>query len=186
MTDSEIVMRFIARDEAAVASAREKYGERLMALAKNITGDNGIAEECVSDALFTAWNSIPPNEPHEYLLPYLCRIVRNTAVSRMRAERANKRSAAIVELTHELEECLPSPASVEDEAAGNELKAFIARFVEGLPEEKRSVFVLRYWYFESVEAIAKKRGISLSKVKTLLHRTRKELKKLLEKNGYEV
>lgn len=44
----------------------------------------------------------------------------------------------------------------------------------------------RYWYFDSVEDIAKRFGFGQSKVKMMLFRTRKKLKEILEKEGYQV
>ncbi len=48
------------------------------------------------------------------------------------------------------------------------------------------LFVRRYWYFDSVEALEKRFGYSKSKVKTELFRTRKKLAEYLKKEGYEV
>ena len=42
----------------------------------------------------------------------------------------------------------------------------------------------RYWYTDSIEEIAQRYGISISKVKTRLFRTRNELRSFLEKEGY--
>ena len=53
-------------------------------------------------------------------------------------------------------------------------------------EEQQNVFVRRYWYFDSVEQIAKVYGFSQSKVKTMLFRMRADLKNHLEKEGYDI
>lgn len=52
-----------------------------------------------------------------------------------------------------------------------------------LSAEKRIIFVRRYWYFNSITEIAEGLSISESKVKMTLSRTRKELRKDLEKEG---
>jgi RNA polymerase sigma-70 factor (ECF subfamily) len=41
------------------------------------------------------------------------------------------------------------------------------------------IFVRRYFYSDPVDAIAKRLGISVSKVKTSLYRTREELRRVL-------
>lgn len=59
-------------------------------------------------------------------------------------------------------------------------------FLGGLDEEKRNMFVRRYWFLDSVADIAKRYGISESKVKTTLFRCRNRLREYLNKEGYTV
>ena len=58
------------------------------------------------------------------------------------------------------------------------------RFLEGLPEEKRKIFMRRYWYVSSVKEIAEDFDITESKVKMILLRTRNKLKQVLVKEGF--
>ena len=48
----------------------------------------------------------------------------------------------------------------------------------------RRTFLRRYWYGDSLEDIARRYGDSISKVKSLLHRTRKGLREHLIREGY--
>lgn len=52
--------------------------------ADNILDDPQDAEECVNDAWLGAWNSIPPQRP-DPLRAYVCRIVRNLSLKKLRA-----------------------------------------------------------------------------------------------------
>lgn len=67
-----------------------------------------------------------------------------------------------------------------------ELRRILERFLEGLSKESRLIFLRRYLYVESVAEIAQRYGISESKVKTQLHRTRKKLHTCLEKEGIDL
>lgn len=96
----------------------------------------------------------------------------------------DKRSAELTELTRELESAIPSPSSTEGEFESRELSRAISDFVRGLPDEKRAVFVLRYWHMYSVKQTANELGFSEGKVKSLLFRAREDLKKYLKKEGY--
>lgn len=183
MRDEEIVGLFLARDEAAISAVKEKYGPRLKSVAMRILSDEGAAEECENDAYFEAWNRIPPHEPSGYLFAFLAKIVRASALNRAKAMGREKRSAALVELTLELESVLPSPASTAGEAEARELTRAINAFLRTLPDEKRAVFVQRYWYALSVKEIAARYSMSEGKVKTLLFRARELLKKFLKKEG---
>ncbi|MDD5945854.1 MAG: sigma factor-like helix-turn-helix DNA-binding protein, partial [Clostridia bacterium] len=56
----------------------------------------------------------------------------------------------------------------------------------GLKKESRIYFVRRYWYADSIADIAKRYGVSESKVKSSLFRTRNALRVHLEKEGIEI
>lgn len=186
MNDQLIVELYLARDEAAIGETSAQYGLKLKRIAASILGDAHAAEECVNDVYLRAWNSIPPNEPRQYLFAYLARITRQIALSRLKTAGALKRSALLTELTAEMEECLPFGADTADEAEARELSRLINAFLAMLSAEKRAVFLRRYWYFDSIAEIAKSFGFRESKVKTMLFRMREKLRAYLEKEGYRV
>ncbi len=186
MNDREIIELFLERDQTAIERAQAEYGERLRRIALGVTGDAGLAEECVNDAYLEAWNRIPPNKPYGYLFAYLGRIVRFTAINRMEKENAKKRSAELGELTRELEECLPSSADTANEIEARLLMRTINAFLRTVPEQKRNIFIRRYWFFDPVERIAELSGKSVGSVKMTLMRLRKQLRAQLEKEGFTV
>ena len=61
------------------------------------------------------------------------------------------------------------------------LRELIVRFLGELSEEKRKLFLRRYWYGESVKELADAFGYRESKVKSILFRLRKQLWNELEK-----
>lgn len=183
MDDAKIVALFLSRDEAAIRMTAEKYGIRLMRLANNLLDDLCLAEECVNDTYFAAWNSIPPHTPTTYLFPFLARITRNFALDRCRERNRNKRNVFLVELTQEIEQCIPAQNDVDSQIDAQVLGAAISAFLWRIPQEPRNIFIRRYWYLDSVSAIAERFSISESKVKTTLFRTRKKLREYLVKEG---
>jgi RNA polymerase sigma-70 factor (ECF subfamily) len=62
----------------------------------------------------------------------------------------------------------------------------MAEFVRSRPNQKREVFVLRYFYMEQVIAIAKRLGVTEGKIKTDLKRMRDKLRLHLLEYGYTV
>ena len=83
-----------------------------------------------------------------------------------------------------MEQCLPGDVSVESELDRRELGRMLNGFLAGLPEDKRRVFLRRYWYMEPVGDIARRFGYSQSKVKSTLARCRTQLRAYLEQEGY--
>ena len=184
MEDDRIVELYLRRDEEAVRRTSEKYGNRLRALAHGIVRDRETAEECENDTYMRAWNSIPPHEPRGYLYAFLARITRHISLNICRDRARLKRGAIICELTAEMEQCIPAPDDTPCRLDELALGEAINGFLTGLAEEKRHIFIRRYWYLDSITDISRRFGISESKVKMTLSRCRDRLREQLEKEGY--
>ena len=184
MEDSQIIDLFWARDEQAIRETDAAYGRKLHVLADKIVCSHEDAEESVSDTYMKAWNTIPPQRP-SYFFAYLAKICRNFALDRMDWKNAAKRKAEVVTLTQEMEQCVPDP-SHERKLEGEEIGRLLDRFLAGLSQESRLIFMRRYWFTDSIKEIAARYGISESKVKTRLHRTRTKLQFFLESEGIYV
>ena len=186
MEDEKIVELYIHKDETAIQKTSAKYGQRLRALSLSIVDDWQTAEECENDTYMEAWNSIPPHEPKSYLYAFLARITRHLSLNCCRERNRLKRSAFISELSAEMEQCIPMPDDEECHIDNLVLQQAINGFLGTLSEEKRNVFLRRYWYLDSVAAISKRYALSESKVKTMLFRMRNRLRKYFEQEGYDL
>ena len=56
MEDEQIVDLFFRRDQGALRETERKYNRYLYAVAHRILGNHEDSEECVNDALLSAWN----------------------------------------------------------------------------------------------------------------------------------
>ena len=182
MDDIKIIDLFFARSELAIEALDGKYGAICHNLSRSILKDQQDAEECVNDAYLGVWNAIPPHRPNP-LSVFVCKIVRNISIMRYRANTALKRNSNYDSTMEELEDCLASSALVEDSLEEKELISIIEDFLRGLSQENRVIFLRRYWYAESIKEVAKNCGVSESKVKMSLHRTRKKLRAFLQEEG---
>ena len=71
--------------------------------------------------------------------------------------------------------------SADSELYRREMIAAINDFLGSLPEEKRKIFVRRYWYSDSVKDIAARMQMTENNVSVSLNRMRNQLRtKLLE------
>lgn len=184
MEDDRIIELFYARKETALAELSTKYGALCSKVAGNILNNRRDVEECLNDAWLGAWNTIPPQNPNP-LSTYICRIVRNLAVAKYYSNTAKKRNSFYDAALDELEGCIPSASSVEDEIAEKELSILLDRFLGTLDRENRVIFVRRYWYADGIPEIAERMGISCNNVSVRLSRIRSQLKRFLKKEGYE-
>ena len=76
-----------------------------------------------------------------------------------------------------------TPEGALDRAA---FQAALDGFLDALPQRNRSLFLRRYWYLDSVEALAKRFSMSRTQVTTTLHRLRQRLRVHLEQEGFDL
>jgi RNA polymerase sigma-70 factor (ECF subfamily) len=183
MTDEEIVDLYWQRSETAIQATEEKYGSYCLTIASHMLMDLQDAEESVNDTYMKAWNAMPPERPSVLRL-FLGKITRRLSLNRLRERNAAKRGGGEVPaVLDELAECVPSGQNVENEILAKELASVIAGFVSKLPQDERRIFILRVYELMPVKEIAERLSFSESKVKTTLHRTRKKLAEVLEREG---
>ena len=183
MDDKQIIDLYWARSERAIEETDIKYGKLCHRIAFNILANLQDSEECVNDTYLKAWSVIPPKRPVK-LAAFLGKITRNLALNRYEKYTAEKRGGGEVPAAlDELTECIPDPDSLERVVDNRILVDKLNVFLEGLPAEARKIFLRRYWEVCSVRQIAEIYGISESKVKVSLFRTRGKLRTFLEQEG---
>ena len=184
MEDSRIIELLFQRSEAALEEAEMKYRAYCFSIAVRMLKNSEDAEECVNDALLALWNSIPPNRP-EKLSAYLATLTRREAIRILRKEATQKRGTGQELLPiDEMEELVAGGSNPEAAAEQKELTAALQSFLQTLPDEQLTMFIDRYWYWDTVPEIAARTGCRESRVKMILHRLRKQLKQKLEREGY--
>lgn len=194
MNDQELIKLVAARDETALAELEAKYAKRLGGIARGILRNEEDVSECLNDVYLKAWNSIPDAAPDD-LGAWLSTLCRNTALSRVRDDNAQKRIPP--DLLVPLEEA--EAVDVLRTAGGNEtaaiaesrseeerIKAVVNAYAAALPEKDRKVFVARYYYDAAVKEIARRLGMPGGTVKSTLHRLRTGLARRLKEEGIDV
>lgn len=184
MTDEEMIQLLHARDEKGLDALRKKYGMLLKSVAYGILRSAQDAEECESEALLRAWNSIPPAKP-EHLTGYLCQIARRAALDRYDYNNAAKRSGESLPLD-ELAEYISGGGDAAERLSESELTRLLNSFLMAQESDTRVIFMRRYWFGDTTAEIAKRLHVSQSMVKSRLSRTLKKLRDYLRKEGYDL
>ena len=185
MEDARIVEMYFDRDENALKETEKKYGKYCHHIAYNILHSELDAEECVNDTYLRAWGAIPPHRPGR-LSTFLGKITRNLALNRYQRDHAQKRGSDVDIAIDELAEIIPDPESLTDNEDSGAISEVLNCFLESLPQNVRVIFVRRYWYMCRISDIAVGLGISESRVKVTLHRTREKLRAYLKKEGIDL
>lgn len=178
----EYIVALEARDERVLALVQKSYGRLLRSLGKNLHMSDADTEECISDALLSLWNTIPPAKPTS-VRTYLCRLMRSAAVDRIRYNSAEKRDGTVLlDTEHELADITDLEKNVIDRILLSEI---LNEFLKEQTPKNREIFIRRYYEFDSTRSIAHDLFMTDAAVRKRLSRMRDELKELLGKWGYD-
>ena len=182
MDDRKLLELLWSRAEGAIEALAAKFGRRLHTTAMNILNDPRDAEEAVNDTYLAVWDAIPPARP-EPLCAYVYKVGRNTALKLLRSRTAQKRNSGYDLSLEELAQTLPA-GTLEEQLDSQSLGQAIDRFLDTLPANDRVLFVRRYWFGDSVSALAAQRYTTPGAMSVHLHRIRQRLKDYLNKEGF--
>lgn len=185
MDDREIILLYEKRDERAIAQTIDKYSAYCRTIASGILSSPQDVEECLNDVWNRVWDHIPPQKPTNLRI-WIGRIVRNLALNYHARNRAQKRDSGMCILLSELEDCLPSPDTAQKALEGQELTAFLNRWLETLPREDRILFLRRYWNGEPLKQLEAEYARSHGSLAKRMYTLRLNLKQALEKEGYTI
>ena len=184
MNDQRIVELYCERDEQAIKETAAKYGKLCHSIAYNILNNHQDAEECVNDTYVGVWNAIPPTRPNNFMA-FICKIARNLSLKRLEFMKREKRSAEVLLSLDELASILPD-SRCELDASVEHVGKLISKFLRVQKEDARNVFIRKYYFFDSIEEIARRFGFTESKVKNMLFYTRNKLREYLIKEDVEI
>ncbi|MBS0276025.1 MAG: sigma-70 family RNA polymerase sigma factor, partial [Proteobacteria bacterium] len=149
LNDAELAARFAAKDPIAVRLITTRNNQRLYRTAWSIVKNRAEAEEVVQETYLRALGAIAKFEGRSSLSTWLTRIAINEALTRRRSaqRRANALNEKSVLVMDEYrEKLLGSPErrlSPEAELARKQLRSLLETAVADLPDNFRTVFVLR-------------------------------------------
>ena len=171
-TDEEIVDRVLAGDTALYEIIMRRYNQRLYRVARSIVRDDGEAEDVMQDTYVRAYQHLDQFSRLAPFSTWLTRIAVNESLARAR------RRSRFEQL--DLEEGDPqSPANPvepapnpEQSTSAAELGHLLEEALLSLPEQFRTVVMLRDVEELSTSETAEALGITEQNVKVRLHRAR--------------
>ena len=188
--DRELVERAQQGDGAAFAMLVERHQRQLYRLALRMTGSEADAQEVLQEAFLNAYQKLPLFRGEAQFSSWLYRIAANSALMRLRRKR--RAPDTLAEQPLELAgprfsaEGYLEPASnsdwsqrADEKMMSGELGAAINRAVADLPDDYRTVFLLKDVDGLSNEDIANALDLTVPAVKSRLHRARLALREKL-------
>ena len=187
--DAELAQRIGQRDERAFEAVMRAHNRMLYRIARSILKDDAEAEDAVQEAYFAAYRGIASFRGGAKLSTWLARIVINEAYGRLRKQ---KRAVVVPLEAAQRREGEPNPEegimpgeTVErpDAAAMRaELRRMLERRIDALPEQFRTVFVLRDVEEMSVDETAACLDVPAATVRTRAFRARALLREALSRD----
>jgi RNA polymerase sigma-70 factor (ECF subfamily) len=178
-SDDELVARVRAGELALFEELMRRHNTRVYRAARAIVRDDAEAEDVMQDAWVRAYEHLAEFEGRARFSTWLTRIAVHEALARVRR---SKRLTALDDQAQEAAMTTPIDASPEQQASDVEMLGVIERAVTALPDDFRSVFVLRAVEGMSGAETAECLGIAEETVKTRLHRARARIQEQLQKD----
>ena len=173
----ELVERCKRGDERAWSQLVEATYRDVYTLCLRILGDPNDAAEATQDAYLKAWRGLSSFRGDAMFETWLYRVASNSALSKHRSRR--RRQSHESGMQDDVLTEIPASGSVEATAGARiEVQALEAALAR-LPEQHRTVVVLRDVYGLSIEEVASQLGISETAAKVRVHRARKRLKDMI-------
>jgi RNA polymerase sigma-70 factor (ECF subfamily) len=169
-TDQEIVDRVKTGDTALYEIIMRRYNQRLYRVARAILRDDAEAEDVMQDAYVRAYQHIDQFAGRAPFSAWLTRIAVHEALGRLRLRKRNQHlddTEDDGELRMNMVETSPDP---EQNASRAELGQLLEEALLGLPEQYRTVVMLRDVEDLSTSETAAALDLTEQNVKVRLHR----------------
>jgi RNA polymerase sigma-70 factor (ECF subfamily) len=184
--EAALLARLQAGDEEAFAACVHTYIGRMLVVARRILTNEEDARDAVQDAFLSAFKEVGRFEGRSLLGTWLHRILVNAALHRLRVrQRHPERSIEdllphFTEGEHQIDPPVPWKRPKETALEREESRALVRRCINQLPENYRTVLLLRDIEGLDTEETARALGTGVGVVKTRLHRARQALRSLLD------
>ena len=159
-------------DDDAFAQIVDSYQVPVYNLCYRMLGNREEAEDAAQETFLRAYRYLKRYDPKRKFATWLLSIASHYCIDRLRRRRLQLVS---------LDDLLPkregaaSTAGTEANYLQIEHAEEIRSMLNGVGEKDRAAVILRYWYDFSYEEIAESLSLSISAVKSRLHRTRREM-----------
>ncbi len=190
--DAGFITALRAGDDAAFEKLVRLYGGRLYAVAKRFLHNEEEARDAVQDTFLSAFRAIDRFEGHARLSTWLHRITVNAALMKLRTRRRKSEESIDELLPYFLEDVHRTDPGPEWRQPSEELlqrketRAVVRACIDQLPDNYRSVLLLRDIEARDTAETAQLLGLSPNAVKIRLHRARQALRSLLDPHMSEV
>lgn len=179
------ILRAQRGHDEAFAQLVEQYQTPVYNLCYRMLGEPESAEDAAQESFLRAYQNISRYDRQRPFATWLLSIAAHYCIDRLRRRRFTIFSLDAERDDDERPTELPDQAAInpEQEAVRHEEQQEIQTALGGLDATDRAAIVLRYWYDFSEVEIAESLKLTVSAVKSRLHRARKAVARLMLANS---
>jgi RNA polymerase sigma-70 factor, ECF subfamily len=175
-SESEILQKALQKDDGAFAELVEKYQSPVFNLCYRMLGSEVEAEDAAQETFWRAYQALRRYDPNRSFITWLLSIAAHLCIDLQR-----KRKVPVIEMDEyeefEVTDLSPQPETI---MVRKQEEAMISAGLQTLGEIDRAAIILRYWQGFSEEEIASALSLTVSAVKSRLHRSRLSLAEVLK------
>jgi RNA polymerase sigma-70 factor (ECF subfamily) len=176
MLEQELIQAARQGDAEAIRQLYDRHSSQVFAVARRLTGDDALAEDCAQDAWMRALRGLPSYRGDAAFGTWLHRIAINSALgARRQVWQREAREAPLADT-------LPSPYPHEAPL----LRLRLERAQRALPERMRQVLILHDVEGFTHQEIGELLGIDAGTSKSQLFRARAKMRAHLKGQGHPV
>jgi RNA polymerase sigma-70 factor (ECF subfamily) len=161
-------------DDDAFACLVEVYQRPVFNLCYRMLGDPAEAEDASQEAFLKAYRALKRYDPNRKFVNWMLSIASNHCIDRLRKRRL--KTTSLDNLLPGQMKPDPNPGP-ESRLSMDEGRQSVREMLETLSEKDRAAIVMRYWYDMSYQEIAESLDLTVSAVKSRLHRARRDMAK---------
>jgi RNA polymerase sigma-70 factor (ECF subfamily) len=178
MDDLNAIMRLKEGDLSGLEDLVRRYQDKAIRVVFLIVQDEPLAEDIVTDTFLHIADHIGSFNSENPFEPYLMRSLVNSALNATRHLKLNGDSEADQARLEQLLSDAPSPEEFVEDA---EFRRQVQQALRALAPRQRAVIVQRYYLQMSEQEMAQAASSPPGTIKWLLHKARRSLFTLLEK-----
>ena len=179
MIEERLIEKYFKNNELNMRKIVDDYYNYIGTIIKNFQNISlEDEEEIISDVFFIIWNNKEKLDRTLEFSPYIAGITKKVIYKKYNQNR-------VLKLIYEdFDDDITDNFNIEKLLEEKEMNDCILRNLKALGEKEYLVFTKFYYEDKKVKDIAKDLEMSVSLVKTTLHRTRKKVKEYLKIGGF--
>jgi len=183
LNELELIQQLRAGDELAFKKLVDSYQDMVFNTALGIVQNPEDAEDVAQEVFIQVYRSIDQFKGDSRLSTWMYRITTTKALDHIRSKKRKKRFAFITSLFGPNDELMHDPVDFHHPGVTLDKKeeaAMLWKMIAQLPENQKVAFNLHRTEGLSYQEIGTIMQLTVASVESLLHRARKNLRKILE------
>ena len=183
MNERELILLLQEGNEAAFETLVRQYEKKVYTLCRRMCASDEDAQEAAQDAFLAVWRSIGSFRQESSFSTWLYRLATNACIDLLRRNKRNGAGGVSLDDEETVLELVDDAPLPQQELEHKETQRMIREGLAALPDDYRSILLLREAEGLSYAEIAQVTQLELGTVKSRINRARALLRNYLTASG---